>query len=367
MIIGVDGNEANVTQKVGVSVYIVNLLYYFKSKASSKLNFKIFLKNQPLDQLPKESRYFTYKIVPGKFLWSQIFLPLSLFKENINVFFAPAHYAPRFCSAPLVVTIHDLSYIYYPKEFLKKDLYQLINWTKYSVRKAKKIIAVSQSTKNDLIKIYKIPQEKIKVIYNGFNQYQGIKASSFKEKNLNRPYILYIGTLQPRKNITGLIKAFYKFNQIYPDFNLIVAGKKGWLYKKIFEEVENLGIEDKVFFTDYVTDHQLVYLYQNAFCLVLPSFYEGFGLPLLEAMNFNCPVLASFSSSLPEVGGDACLYFDPQNISDLTEKLIKIKNDPQLKKELIKKGRQRIKLFSWKKCAEETLTTLQEAANDKNH
>jgi len=148
---------------------------------------------------------------------------------------------------------------------------------------------------------------------------------------------------------------------------LIIAGKKGWLYQKIFEEVENLGIEDKVFFTDYVTDHQLVYLYQNAFCLVIPSFYEGFGLPVLEAMSFNCPVLASFSSSLPEVGGEACLYFNPEDINDLTEKLIKLNNDLLLRKKLIKNGKERIKLFSWDKCGQETLQILKEVVNDKNY
>jgi len=364
MIIGVDGNEANVSQKVGVSVYTLNLLIYFKNKASSNLCFKIFLKNEPLPHLPKESKYFTYEIVSGKFLWTQIFLPFRLLKKDVDVFFSPAHYSPRFCPVPLVVTIHDLSYVYYPQEFLKKDLYQLTNWTNYAVKKAKKIIAVSQSTKNDLIKIYNLPPEKIKVIYNGFNRYKGIKISSFKEESLNQPYILYIGTIQPRKNLINLIRAFYKFAQIYPNFNLIIAGKKGWLYQKIFEEVENLGIEDKVFFTDYVTDHQLIYLYQNAFCLVMPSLYEGFGLPLLEAMNFGCPVLASFSSSLPEVGGEACLYFDPQNVNDLTEKLIKLKNNCQLKESLIKKGKQRIKLFSWEKCGQETLEVLKKVAND---
>jgi len=360
--IGVDGNEANVLQQVGVSVYTLNLLKYFKKNTHSKLSFKVFLKEKPLDHLPQPSKYFSYEVIPGKFLWSQIFLPLRLLKKDIDVFFSSAHYGPRFCPVPLIVTIHDLSYIYYPQEFLKNDLYKLRNWTKYTVKKAKKIIAVSNTTKNDLIKVYKIPKEKIEVIYNGYNRFQGIKASSFKEKKFKRPYIFYIGTLQPRKNLINLIRAFYKFHQIYPEFELIIAGKKGWLYQKIFEEVENLGIEDKVFFTDYITDHQLVFLYQNAFCLVIPSFYEGFGLPILEAMQFNCPVIASFSSSLPEVGGDACLYFDPQNINDLTEKLMKLKNDLTLRKKMIKEGKKRIKLFSWKKCAEQTLKIIKEAA-----
>jgi len=367
MIIGVDGNEANVEKKVGVSVYTLNLLNYFKKNSDRLTRFKIFLKNKPLSHLPSSSSYFSYEVVSGQFLWSQIFLPFRLFKKDIDVFFSPAHYGPRFCPAPLVVTIHDLSYIYYPNEFLKKDLYQLKNWTNYTVKAAKKIIAVSNSTKNDLIKIYKVPPQKIEVIYNGFNQYKGIKASSLRERKLQKPYILYIGTLQPRKNLINLIRAFYKFNQIYPQFELIIAGKKGWLYQKIFEEVENLGIEDKVFFTDYVTDYQLVYLYQNAFCLVIPSFYEGFGLPVLEAMSFNCPVLASFSSSLPEVGGEACLYFNPEDINDLTEKLIKLNNDLLLRKKLIKNGKERIKLFSWDKCGQETLQILKAVADDKNY
>jgi len=367
MTIGVDGNEANVYIQVGVSVYTLSLLKYFKNQASSSLQFKIFLKEKPLPHLPKESKYFNYEIISPKFLWTQITLPLRLYKKDIDVFFSPAHYGPRFSKIPLVVTIHDLSYIYYPKDFLKKDLFKLKNWTAYTVKKARKIIAVSNSTKNDLIKIYKIPSDKVAVIYNGFNQYKEIKASAFKEKNICSPYILYIGTLQPRKNLLNLIRAFYKFNQIYKDFNLIIAGKKGWLYKEIFEEVKNLGIEDKVFFTDYVTNHQLVFLYENAFCLVIPSLYEGFGLPILEAMHFSCPVITSFSSSLPEVGGNACLYFDPQNVNDITEKIIKLKNNPELRKSLIKRGKERTKIFSWEKCGEETLKILKEVANDKNH
>ena len=367
MTIGVDGNEANVLKKVGVSIYTFNLLNYFKKQACSSTRFKIFLKEKPLSHLPKESKYFTYEVISPQFLWTQIALPLRLLKKDIDVFFSPAHYGPRFCPVPLIVTIHDLSFFYYPQDFLKRDLFKLKNWTTYTVKKAKKIIAVSYSTKKDLINIYKISPEKIEVIYNGFNHYQGIRATAFKEKNFSSSYILYIGTLQPRKNLLNLIRAFYKFNQIYQEFNLIIAGKKGWLYKQIFEEVRSLGIEDKVFFTDYVTDQQLVFLYQNAFCLVMPSFYEGFGLPLLEAMHFSCPVLASFSSSLPEVGGDACLYFDPQNINDLTEKLIKLKTDAKLRKELIKKGKERTKLFSWKKCYRQTLKVIKESANDKSH
>src|SRR3989344_2811886 len=169
--IGIDGNEANVKEQVGVSTYSQNLLSQFHKRVNKNLQFIIYLRNRPLKTMPIENKYFRYEIVKGKFLWSQIFLPVKLLigKKN-NIFFSPAHYIPRIITAPTVVTIHDLSYYYYPEDFLKKDLFKLRNWTKYSVHKAKKIIAVSENTKKDIIKIFGIPEEKVQVIYNGYGK-----------------------------------------------------------------------------------------------------------------------------------------------------------------------------------------------------
>jgi glycosyltransferase involved in cell wall biosynthesis len=370
MIIGIDGNEANVYEKVGVSVYTFNLLHLFSKSAKKDLRFVIFLKHKPNSDLPTQNEYFAYKIVPGNFLWSQTFLPFELYKrkalgENIDVFFSPAHYAPRFCPAPVAVTIHDLSYLYYPEEFLKKDLYQLKNWTKYSVDKAKKIIAVSQTTKKDLVKNYHLSDEKIEVIYNGYEN--KIRNPQSVIKNLTpiksgENYILYVGTLQPRKNISTLINAFKEFVKNNKKYKLIIAGKKGWLYENIFSQVRDLNLTNKIKFVGYVSDEELVNLYKNAFCFVLPSLYEGFGIPILQAMNYGCPVISSFSSSLPEVGGDACLYFNPKDQNDLVEKLQDLRGSESLRKELIKKGKNRIKKFSWKTCAQETLKILMDTA-----
>lgn len=357
--IGIDGNEANVEKKVGVSFYTLNLLRWFKKFANKNLRFIIYLKNKPNNDLPLENNFFKYKIIPGNFLWTQIFLPLNLYKnKNIDIFFSPAHYLPRFSPVKTVVTIHDLSFLYFPKDFLLKDLYQLKFWTKYSIKKANKIIAVSKTTKKDIIKNYHIPERKIEVIYNGFEKTSTIKTKKFTLKIQNKPYILYVGTIQPRKNIDVLIEAFSKFKLLYPNNQLIIAGKKGWLYKDIFQKVINLGLEDSVFFTDYVSENQLIFLYKNAFCLVMPSLYEGFGLPILEAMNFDCPVISSYSSSLPEIAGDAAIYFDPKNPLDLVEKLKLLKENLKLKKDLIKKGKNKIKEFSWKKTAEQTLNLI---------
>jgi glycosyltransferase involved in cell wall biosynthesis len=361
MIIGVDGNEANVEKKVGVSVYTLKLLEYFQENASADTQFEIFLREKPGISLPKETKYFRYSIVEGKILWSQIFLPYYLhFKTKIDVFFAPAHYAPRFCPVPIVLTIHDLSFFYYPNEFRKKDLYQLKNWTEYSIKKAHQIISVSKTTKKDIRKFYDIPEEKISIIYNGFEKHEGdsrhISLEQYgTEKN---KYILFVGTLQPRKNIPYLIKGFAKFKNTNPDYKLIIVGKQGWLFDDIYAEVIRLNLEKSVLFTGYLADDELIKLYKNAFCLVLPSLYEGFGIPVLEAMSNGCPVIASHSSSLPEIGGDACLYIDPTDIQDLIDKLNDLSDNKELRDSLIKKGSERIKNFSWNTCALETLKIL---------
>jgi len=364
MIIGVDGNEANVSSKVGVSVYAFELLKHFAKRANAETEFRVFLRMKPHDQMPKESTYYKYEVVSGRILWSHVFLPIHLFfNSKINIFFAPAHYSPRFLTVPLVVTIHDLSYFYFPQEFLRKDLYKLRNWTSFSINRAVKIISVSKTTKKDVLTWYHVQNEKIRVIYNGFRKRKTEKNAKLtlnKYSLKKKKYILYVGTLQPRKNIPTLILAFAEFRNQHSDYTLVITGKKGWMFDTIYDAVVTHGIEDSVVFTGFATDEELVVLYEHASCFVMPSLYEGFGIPLLEAMAHSCPVLSSHASCLPEIGGDACLYFDPQNASELTEKLERICLDTQLQRSLVKNGLSRVKEFSWKACAEETLKVIQE-------
>ncbi|MFH1827405.1 MAG: glycosyltransferase family 1 protein [bacterium] len=366
--IGIDGNEANVKKQVGVSVYAQNLLLEFNKKAIETTRFNIYLKNNIVNTMPNEKSFFKYIFVNGKFLWSQLFLPFKLLiGEKNDVFFSPAHYVPRFTNTPIIVTIHDLSYYYFPNEFLKRDLFKLKNWTKYSIHKAKKIIAVSENTKLDIIKFFGIPKEKIQVIYNGYEK--KIIKNDFDKKLINRVsknlYILYVGTLQPRKNIQTLIDAFIKFLLQNKNFRLVIAGKKGWLYSEIFKKVKESGFSKKIIFTDYVNNSTLKKLYQNAFCLVHPSLYEGFGIPLLEAMNEGCPIISSNTSSLPEIAGDAALFFEPKNVDHLVFQINNLVKHEDLKNTLIAKGKERVKLFSWKKCASETLKVIKSASNSK--
>lgn len=366
--IGVDGNEANVEKKVGVSVYAQNIIRYFHRRADENNRFYIYLKNDPLPDLPEETEFFKYRVIKGRVLWSQLTLPLDLYLHRIiDIYFSPAHYLPRFCPVPEVVTIHDLAYLYFPNDFTKKDLWQLKNWTNFSVKKARRIIAVSKTTKKDIIRNYGIPEDEIDVIYNGYEKMGETKDKYPKPEEASvkkNKFILFVGTIQPRKNLEVLIDAFDKFGGLNEDFKLVIAGKKGWLYDDIFEKVKTLKLENKVIFTGHVSDQDLIWYYKNAFCLVLPSLYEGFGIPVLEAMSYDCPVVTSFSSSLPEVGGDAVLYFDPKKPEDLLEKLTNLRANKKLVNELIAKGKERIKNFSWEKCAKETLDVIIKSTKD---
>jgi glycosyltransferase involved in cell wall biosynthesis len=178
-----------------------------------------------------------------------------------------------------------------------------------------------------------------------------------KKFSIAGKYVLFVGTLQPRKNIVRLTEAFSKLEE--KDLNLVVVGKKGWQYEEILDAPKKYNVEKKVLFLDSVSDSDLFSLYKNAQCFVLPSLYEGFGLPILEAMQYGCPVITSNVSSLPEAGGDAALYFDPLNIEDMAQKIKMVLTDTNLREEMIKKGYNQIKKFSWEKTAKETLEVLE--------
>lgn len=366
MHIGIDGNEANVEQHVGVSVYTLKLLEYFQKQATQDTHFTIYLRNAPLPAMPAANEFFKYEVIKGPTMWRQIIFPLYLlFHKKPDVFFAPAHYAPAGYKDPLVVTIHDLSYFYYPTEFLAKDLFKLKNWTEEAVKSAKKVISVSKTTKKDILKFYSIPEEKVKVVYNGFEKKPPEdldNADVMKKFGISKDkYLLYVGTIQPRKNISVLIRALPMIAQFAPDMKLVIAGKKGWMYDSVIAEGKQNNMADKIIFTDFVSDEELSVLYQEAFSFVQPSLYEGFGIPLLEAMSNNCPVIASIHASLPEIGDDACIYFDPDEADDLVERVKELHDNESKRAELVKKGQNRITYFSWDSCGQETLEVLKSA------
>ncbi len=371
MIIGIDGNEANVERKVGIGEYAYQLItqLYDLRFTIQDVRFVIYLKDKPNSELPKEDEKWKYIIVGPKKLWTQIGLPLYLFTHfpRPNVFFTPTHYAPRFSPVPTAISVMDLSYLHFPELFAKKDLYQLTNWTEYSVKNATKIFTISNASRDDIIKQYKVKQEKVIVTYPGIkhaisNMNNALGKKDLQEKfGIKDKYILFVGTLQPRKNIVRLIEAFSNVKrQTSTDkgLQLVVVGKKGWLYEGILAAPKKFGVEEDVKFLDFVGDEDLPSLYKHALCYVLPSLYEGFGLPVIEAMKYGCPVITSNVSSLPEAGGDAAMYVDPLDSNDIAGKIEKVISSPTLREEMVKKGYTHIQKFSWEKAAKETLDVL---------
>lgn len=375
MIIGIDGNEANIKNRVGVGRYAFELLKQLSQYPMSNVQYQIYLKEKPLSDMPKRSNAWEYQVVGPKRFWTQIGLPLALWRQKMSgrapeVFFTPSHYAPRFCPVSSVISIMDLAYLHFPEMFKKNDLYQLKSWTKYSIEKAAKILTISQASRDDIIKYYQVPAGKVVVTYPGNSMKLTAKSDKFKDVakryEIEGDYILSVGTLQPRKNYVKLIKALSILISQYPSITLVIVGKKGWLWEEILAAPKKFGVANRVKFLDFISDEDLAMLYKQAKCFVLVSLYEGFGIPVLEAMSFGCPVVTSNVSSLPEVVGEAAILVDPEKteaIATAIQKVLELK--PAERQAMIDKGYIQAKKFSWEKCARQTLAVLEEVGGKK--
>jgi glycosyltransferase involved in cell wall biosynthesis len=348
MLIGIDGNEANVNNRVGVGQYAHNLLLNLQ-KIDKNNQYIVFLKNPPLPDMPKSNPNWQYKIFGPKKLWTKFALPLNLLfqKPKLDIFFSPNQYLPSFCSCKTIATIHDLGYLLYKDQFTKKDLYQLINWTKQSIKKASSLIAVSEFTKNEIIKTYGIKAKKIFIAYNGVTPPKKINPPKVSVK---KPYFLYVGTLKPNKNIPYLIESFSKTKKSY----LVIAGKKGWLYEDIFAQVKKLKLEKRVIFTGFISENDKWYLYKNAIATVIPSLYEGFGIPAIESQIMGTPVIASTIPVFKEILGDSAV---------LTDNLSKTLSEP-INKKYSKLGLENSKKFTWQNTAQSVIKCFYDTKNN---
>jgi len=365
MIIGIDANEANVTNRVGIgqwSYHILTNIY----KLDAKNNYYIYLKNHPLPDLPKPTPHWQYKVIGPQKLWTKIALPLNLFLSSPkpNIFLSLSHYSPSISPCPTIPSIMDLGYLNYPNQFTKKDLYQLTNWTQKSILKAYKIITISKFSQQQLQKKYQINPNNIIIAPPASDP---VKTSLKTDQQIlskyaiKKPYFLYLGTLKPSKNIPFLLNAFSIFlkNQSIKelDYQLVIAGKKGWLFNDIFATVKKLNLKKNVVFTDYFNDNHKWSFYKQATALVIPSLYEGFGMPALEAMSVSTPVIGSNTTSIPEVMGNAGILVDPTNSQDLVKALTKIAQ-PTTRQSLSKLSLIQSKKYSWGKSAQTIINAL---------
>lgn len=377
MKIWVDGYEANVPQRLGSSQIAFELLKSLE-RLDKKNEYTIFLPSQPMDDLPKEREGWCYRIIKVNSFKTWLALPFALFtaREKPDIFFSPTHYSPGFSPVKKISMIFDLAFLRFPHMFKKKDLWQMKLWTKLAVKSATKIITISKATKTDIVNFYDIPENKIEVAYPGFDH--GVfrpvkdqeKVSFIKRKyGVDGKYMIYIGTIQPRKNLIKLMEAFAKISKDSPDLKLVIVGKttgvgrQAWMFEETLKKPQELGIKDKVVFTGFAPTEDLPYLLSGAEVFILPSLWEGFGIPVAESMACGTPVIVSNISSLPEVAGKAGILIDPNSTDQIEQAIRAIIFDKKIRAEKSKAAIGQVAKFSWDKMAKAVLKVFQEVAD----
>lgn len=379
MIIGIDGNEANIENRVGVNVYAFEVLWglYRISKNTTKndnpIIYRVYLREKPRKDMPPSSENWEYRVLPGGKIWILTKLMPDLYKFNPkpSVFFSPSHYVPLFTPFPKVCSIMDLGYLEFSEQFKKYDFWQLKLWSAYSIFISNSIISISTATAKDIVRHYPFASKKIHVTplaYDTKRFHTKVLNSDVrrikKQYSIVSDYILFISTLKPSKNIEGLLDAWYIVSHKFPKITLVISGKKGWLYESIFQKVKKLKLEDRILFTDFVPEPDKPGLIAGAKLLVLPSYWEGFGLDVLNALASGVPVVVSNRASLPEVAGSAGVVVDPEKPQNIAWGIEKVLNSSKIDyNKLVQAGLKQAKKFSWDKTAQETLKILIHTSN----
>lgn len=354
----------------GVGVYAYNIIPEL-GKIDDENQYILFSNKENFDIFKIEKKNFRTVVLPFnaenvivRIFWEQFILPFLLKKNRVDILFSPSTVMPIFSTCKNVICIHDLIPFHIYDKFTKVRSFYVRLMIKLSARRADKIFTVSKNSKKEIEQICSIESSKIAITYNGVNksifETNITEWKSFrKQKEIPDKYLLYVGTLEPGKNLVKLIRAFKLVKKNYGiDHKLIIAGKKGWKYFEIFREANLLNVNDFIIFTDYVPKNILGELYRNAELFIFPSLYEGFGLPVLEAMAFGVPVIVSDVSALPEVVGKAGELCDPFNEKDIAEKIIKILMDQQLRNKMIAAGKKQASQFDWKNASLIALKTF---------
>jgi len=349
-------------RSAGISWYIYNLLRQL-DQGQATYQYTAFLHDRVFQASRRlrlhYSPFSTAKPI-ARILWEQLFQPIALKQAKVDLYHALAFVAPLALPCPFVMTIYDLSFRRYPEAFRPFNRFYLNTFTRQSAKRAQAIITISESTRQDVIRFFNVAPEKVCTIYCGvddtFQPLPPAQVEAFRSRQgLPDQFVLFLGTIEPRKNVAGLIKAYsawHKQDKRAP--KLFVGGGKGWYYEQVFELVTQLGLAEKVIFPGYLPQEDLRLWYNAATMFVYPSYFEGFGLPVLEAMACGTPVITSNVSSLPEVAGDAALLIDPTDTNLLAQTMYQVFSDFDLRQTIRRKGLMRGAMFSWQKTANET-------------
>lgn len=366
--IGIDARMYGYAQ-TGIGNYIRHLLEYVIK--SDKFNeYVIFLMPEEFDNFKTpDSRIKKIKVDSRWYGWKeQLVLPFILYKENLDLMHFTHFNSPILYLKKSVVTIHDITPYFFPghkmKSLVRRIGFRMVFYS--SVKKARRIIAVSQSTKNDIARYFKIKPERIKVIYEGVDdqfrvmENEDVVLSLRKKYGLEKSFLFYTGVWRDHKNLVGLIKAFKIAREKYGlDIDLVLGGKEDPYYPEVRNTWEKLGLQEYVAPVGFIDQRELPAFYNAARAFIIPSFYEGFGLIGLEAMKCGTPVISSDRTSLPEILGKAAVYFNPDDPQEMAEKINLVFTDEKLYNELRTEGVSRVKTYSWTRMGEETLNLYQ--------
>ena len=377
LCIGLDASRSLRAEPTGTERYSRQIIGHMLAAHGDRFAFRLYAPTTPTaealrgDAPPaRDARTPTVRTLPGKWLWTHRKLAWEVSRRPPHVLFVPAHVAP-FLPPPLlpptVVTLHDIGYRYFPRSHTALQRLYLELSTRWSAAAARRIIAVSQQTANDLQRFYGVAEAKIRVIHEApMRRAAGTGADAGRAPVYERPFALYVGTIQPRKNLLRLIESFERLIQQQDiGWDLVLVGRWGWLSEEYERHVAARGLADRVHFPGYLPDAAVAALMGKALFFAFPSLFEGFGLPVLEAQTTGVAVMCAKNSALPEIAGDAALLVDPNDVDDIAAAMLRLSRDEALRQELIAKGYENVKRFSWQKAARETLAVLEEAAARK--
>lgn len=365
MLIGFDASRLQVRQRTGTEQYTWELLAALGG-LDRRHHYRLY-SNGPPPLLPPLPPNFQLRSLRLPRLWTHARLSGEMLLHPPDVLFVPAHVLPVWSPRHSVVTIHDLGYLHYPEAHPPAHRLYLRLSTRWNALRATRVVAVSEATRRDLIRYCRAPASKITVVYHGVSdRFRPIDDPRITREVLGRygvgmPYLLFVGTVQPRKNLQRLIEAWAMYLQRTRSTapTLVIAGKRGWLTEGIERRAHEFGVADRVRFIGYVADEDLPALISGALGYLFPSLYEGFGLPVLEAQACGTPVLTSSVASLPEVAGDAAIFVDPHDTASIADGIERLVEDVDLRQSLREKGLSRVGEWTWQRTGRETLAVLE--------
>lgn len=369
MKIGIDARILEEKERTGVARYLVNLLREFCALAPQH-EYILYLKNENVSDVPQngciEQKLLDRDGLAENVVFEHYILPRQAIKDRVDILFSPAYTTPLWCKCKRVVAIHDVSYQLFPQWFIFDEILKLRTISRISARKASKILSVSSHTKREIIKYYHVAPEKVVVTYAGVDpRFKPSKNGGAIEEvkrryGIRNSYFIHVGAIFVRRSIPLLIGAFSRLVDRLPHQLVLIGPNRSKPYQDILGLIREKSLNDRVVWIEYAPDEDLPLLYEGADALVLLSTYEGFGLPLVEAMACGTPVVASNLTSLPEVVGDAGLLVDPSNEAEVTEAIRSVLVDSRLRANLAEKALRRAKIFSWRKSAEKCLAVFEE-------